>query len=131
MVKGARVIILDNGKLLLIHRFKKGKEYWVLPGGAIEGRETPEQTAIREIKEETNLDIELKELLWEIQEEYNSNYGYYFLAKSFKGEQRFGGPETEKQSEDNKYSLEWVSLEKLKEILFYPKEIKEKILKKW
>jgi 8-oxo-dGTP pyrophosphatase MutT (NUDIX family) len=42
-------------KILLIHHKKLGK--WVQPGGHIESFENPVEAAIREVKEETGLDI--------------------------------------------------------------------------
>jgi len=50
-------IILKDDKILLIHRKKNGEEYWVFPGGGVEDTETPEQGIIREVKEETGLDV--------------------------------------------------------------------------
>ena len=44
----------------MVTKYKEGKkkaEYYDIPGGKIEGEETPEQTAIREMKEETGLKI--------------------------------------------------------------------------
>lgn len=52
-----------RGKLLLVKRGQlpdKGK--WSFPGGAVELGETTEEAAIREVKEETGLDIELQGL---------------------------------------------------------------------
>jgi len=57
---GSAVVVVKNGKILLGKRNKKnmfGK--WVLPGGRVEWGETIKETAVREIKEETNLDIEI------------------------------------------------------------------------
>ncbi len=42
-------------KVLLVHHRKLGS--WLQPGGHIEPAENPRQAAIREVKEETNLDI--------------------------------------------------------------------------
>ena len=39
--------------------------YWTLSKGGVDEGETPEQTAVREIKEETNLDITIKEKIGE------------------------------------------------------------------
>jgi 8-oxo-dGTP diphosphatase len=54
----ASVWILNKGKpkkMLLVHHKKLGK--WLQPGGHIERFENPVQAAIREIKEETGIDI--------------------------------------------------------------------------
>ena len=46
----------DGTKFLII---KQHDEYWHFPKGHVEEGETEEQTAIREIKEETNIDVEI------------------------------------------------------------------------
>ena len=50
----ARVILYNNENkaVLLIHRLKNGRNYWVIPGGGAENNEAPVDTAIREINEE-------------------------------------------------------------------------------
>lgn len=48
----------EEGKILLQKRSDTG--VWALPGGAMEIGETLGQTAIRETKEETGLDVELE-----------------------------------------------------------------------
>lgn len=54
-------IFNDEGKILLIQQTKNGRQpfLWGLPGGHVEKDENPEEAAIREVKEETNLDISL------------------------------------------------------------------------
>ena len=50
----------DNQYLLLFRNKKKvdiNKGKWIGVGGHIEKGETPEDTLIREVKEETNLDV--------------------------------------------------------------------------
>ena len=52
----ATLICIYRGKLLLVKRaIEPGKGKWGLPGGFIELGETPNDGAIRELKEETNL----------------------------------------------------------------------------
>ncbi|MFQ6114137.1 MAG: NUDIX hydrolase, partial [bacterium] len=48
--------------LLVKRKFPPRERYWGLPAGFIEYHESVEETALREVKEETNLDIKLKGL---------------------------------------------------------------------
>ncbi len=60
----AAVMVKQNGKVLLTQRaMSPGKGSWCFPGGFIENREPPQQTAIRECKEETGLEIEITGLI--------------------------------------------------------------------
>ncbi len=108
-----------------MHRIKNGHEYYAIPGGTIEKNETPEQTAIREIKEETSLDIELDKLLWEYDDTYA--YCYYFSVKNISGKDELGGPELEISNSNNHYNLEWVDIAKIDKIALYPLEIAKRI----
>jgi len=54
------IISNDNGEVLIMQRSKKNDvlpEYWDVPGGTLEDGEDPADGAIREIKEESGLDI--------------------------------------------------------------------------
>lgn len=55
--KSCGCIIIENDNVLLVQH-KKAK-HWGFPKGHMEANETEMQTAIREVKEETNLDVEI------------------------------------------------------------------------
>ena len=58
------VVVWRNDKLLLIQRGKEPRKgQWSLPGGMQELGETTREAAVREVREETNLDIEVTHLL--------------------------------------------------------------------
>lgn len=61
----ADIFIFDEDfNFILIKRDNNPfKDYWALPGGFVEYGETVENAAIREAKEETSIDVTLKELV--------------------------------------------------------------------
>jgi ADP-ribose pyrophosphatase YjhB (NUDIX family) len=62
-VPAVAVILQQNEKVLLVKRkFEPHAGDWSLPAGFIECGEGPEDTAIREVKEETSLDIIVRDL---------------------------------------------------------------------
>ena len=61
--KSCGCIVLNNQKEVLLIKHNAG--HWGLPKGHIEKGETEVETAIREVKEETNIDVEI-----------NTNYRY-------------------------------------------------------
>jgi ADP-ribose pyrophosphatase YjhB (NUDIX family) len=54
----AQVVVLRDGLILLARHERPGSRYWVLPGGEVEPGESPEQAAVREMLEETGLEVE-------------------------------------------------------------------------
>ncbi|MBU0660908.1 NUDIX domain-containing protein [Patescibacteria group bacterium] len=121
----ATAVIINNGKILLMYRFYKNKEYYVLPGGGVEKDEQVEAAVVREIKEETNLDIKVDKKLWEFIDDFDKRTHHFFLVTKFKGNMQLGGPEVKRNSDTDKYLLEWHYLSNLSELLIYPNEIKE------
>ncbi|MET8475140.1 NUDIX hydrolase [Streptomyces sp. NPDC006422] len=68
--KVARVVLLDpEGRILLLHGHEPGdtaNDWWFTPGGGLEGDETREEAALRELAEETGItDVELGPVLWQ------------------------------------------------------------------
>lgn len=53
----ASAVIIKDGKILLIWHNKLN--VWLYPGGHIEENENPDDAVIREVKEETNLDVKI------------------------------------------------------------------------
>ena len=61
VVPSASAVVTNAlGQILLIKR--RDNTLWALPGGGHEAGETIEQTAIREVKEETGLDVQVSSL---------------------------------------------------------------------
>jgi len=58
------MILIENNSVLLVKRGREPfKGEWAIPGGRIEDDESAEECAIREMKEETGLDIKIVSLV--------------------------------------------------------------------
>jgi 8-oxo-dGTP pyrophosphatase MutT (NUDIX family) len=126
----ATAVIIKDKKILLIHRFRDGREFFVLPGGGVEEGETIEQAVIREVKEETSFDAIINKKLWEIQNDYNGNKNmhHYFLITDFSGELMLGGEEAIENSPTNSYTLEWHDIDDIRSLPLKPEEVILKII---
>jgi ADP-ribose pyrophosphatase YjhB (NUDIX family) len=61
---GVGVLVMQEGKLLLVQRIMSpeiGK--WSIPAGFLDHGEDPHETAVREVLEETNLEVEITGLV--------------------------------------------------------------------
>ncbi len=124
----AGAIVIHHGAVLLMHRVKEGREYYVVPGGGIEGDESPEMACVREMLEETGLRVSNLRPFHLV--DRDGNLEHYYLVGDWEGEPVIGGPEKERQSEDNRYRLEWVEVARLAELPLLPEEIKQAILER-
>jgi len=65
LLVSAAVLILKDGRVLLARR-APGRTHgglWEFPGGKVESRETPEESLVRELREELSLEVEVMEPL--------------------------------------------------------------------
>ena len=90
--RGARAIILREGKILLGKRLKKDSFYglWCTFGGSVESGETPEQALIRELAEELGIRI-MDPVLLTVSETVTEEQPpeavqlHFFLVRAWKG----------------------------------------------
>ena len=102
--------IEKDGKYLMLHRTKKekdiNKEKWIGVGGKVEDKESPEDCVVREVKEETGLDLisyKLRGLITYVSTEWETEYMYLFTSNEFAGD----------LIECNEGDLEWVDKKEL------------------
>ena len=132
----AGIIFMNNG-IALMHRKDVKKrsdyqEYYTFPGGGLEEGETPEEGTIREIEEEFGIQVKIVKKLYEMQSEKFERLEIFYLCEYLDGEFGTGdGPEFNqdpKYIDSGKYIPEIVPIEKVKDILLLPLEIKEKLI---
>lgn len=124
-VRVSLIIINEQEEILLAKHKKKEREYWVLPGGHLEFGETIEQCALRELKEETNLNgqfirnVFLSESLAPDKSRHIINI--YCLVKIVDGEIQVGS------DEDILCEVAYKKLSILEKLTVYP-DIKKQII---
>jgi ADP-ribose pyrophosphatase YjhB (NUDIX family) len=62
LVPAASAVVVDREGRILLHR-RDDNALWSIPGGAMEVGESIGQTVVREIKEETGLDVEAESIV--------------------------------------------------------------------
>ena len=103
-VKSCGCIVIENNKVLLIQQ-KKGN--WGFPKGRVEKNESECETAIREVKEETNIDVIIEDKNKKYIDTYYSKKNEFKEVVLFLGK-RIGG-EIKPQENEIK-NVEWVDL---------------------
>lgn len=120
---GIGVLIINDNKILLGHRVHKAKDTggiyepdsWCLPGGKQDYEETIFECAIRETKEETNLDISNLEV-FNAMDDIQPNKHFVtiqVIAHSFSGELKV-------MEEDKMDEWKWFDINQLPDNIYSP-----------
>lgn len=125
--------VIRNDSILLIYRNHNGDEYFVLPGGGWEPPETPEEGVLREVYEETSIEVKVDRIIFDLVVANDSRKTVY-LCQYVKGEPELGNFNEkfamEKDPSDI-YKPLWFPLEKLKDARLYTLEFKDWFLENY
>ncbi|HEY8888785.1 MAG TPA: NUDIX domain-containing protein [Clostridium sp.] len=131
----AGILIHDN-KLLVMK--DENSPYYYIPGGRVAMNETSEDAIMREIGEEVEIDVNVKRLLWIVENFFTEEQsgekfhelGLYYLLE-LKDENVLGNGSEFVMDEGGKHTLmfTWKPLEDIKNLFIYPLFLKEKIMK--
>ena len=122
---GGFVLASDGGdKVALIGRLTRAKRIeWCVPKGHPEGDETIEQAAIREVFEETGLEVEILASLGSIDYDFSAGYRRIFKTVHHFLMRQVGGELTVEGDPDHEaVEAKWVSLDELLDILTHENE---------
>lgn len=109
----AGALVTRNGRVLLVKRgIQPYLGYWDIPGGFLEEDEHPEPGAVREVREETGLEVRLTELFGFYMDRYSYDdtgahcLNIYFMAEIVGGQE---------QPADDAAELAWFTPDELPE----------------
>jgi len=109
-IVGVGAVIICNGKILLEKRKNEpGKGKWSVPGGLVELGESVEQTVMREVEEETGLEVEKPEhidVVDNIIRDESGRVKYHFVIIDYFMKLKGGSLKAASDAEE----LKWVSL---------------------
>jgi len=80
------IIFDQQNKILLCHR--RDYDLWNLPGGTMEAGESPWECVIREVREETGLNVEIKKLIGIYNKPETNEICFSFICSIINGELR-------------------------------------------
>lgn len=132
--ESARAIIIEDEKVLLMHRVRHGEEYWVFPGGGIEEGESSIEGLERECFEELGVKVRVNNLFFEktsLKPEFLGIPELFYNCSIIGGELGTGtGPEWNGRDIEKygTYALDWVSIGDMKDKTIYPIDLRDKIM---
>ena len=131
-IGGARAVVLDEkNRILMIRQRHEGRDIWMVPGGAVEDGEDAAQAAIREVKEETGLDVGIGRLLWhveEVSEERGQRFVNFFLASVTGGGLKLGADPERADAGQVLKEARFMSREEVKGLeTLYPEYLKDEL----
>jgi ADP-ribose pyrophosphatase YjhB (NUDIX family) len=123
---GTRAVIFNkNNEILVDHYLRPETNYYFLPGGGVMFHEKIEDCLVREVKEETGLEVKAERLLW-VRDfiEGFSDHGIeiFFLAT-------ITGGKFKPVHDTEPHEFSFMNVEKLDRIRFYPKSFIAKLKK--
>ncbi len=117
-------IVINDANILLIKREHNHRHYFTFPGGGVEAGETNEEAVIRELREEANITVSVKRLLYHLDLENDADHFFYECVYDG-GELELGGEELIETKSGNIHEPIWFPLDGLPDITLYPLEVRD------
>jgi 8-oxo-dGTP pyrophosphatase MutT (NUDIX family) len=125
-------ILIQGGEIALIERHRLGRHYFVFPGGGVESGENFVEALVREMEEETGLQVNVQRLIADVW--FHGMPQHYFLVDAVGGE--FGNGQGEEYTtplppEVGTYHPVWMSISDLPHQAVLPPVIANLVLRSY
>lgn len=123
-MEAAATIVVDGDKLLILKRSKKAnrwKGYWNFSGGGHEFNESLDETAVRELKEEADLNVDPKDLQYLGYIQKGNLRIHFYITRTFSGEVKIN---------DESDKFVWCPVDEINNYLFIGGELNQELLRK-
>ena len=111
------IVETEKGLAVIFRRKIKGDkkvEYYVIPGGGVENSEDLETALKRELEEELNIEVNIKDLAFKIETE--DRIEYFYDCEYISGSFELNGEEIERNTKENYYEPTFISVDKINEM---------------
>jgi ADP-ribose pyrophosphatase YjhB (NUDIX family) len=120
----AGALVVRDRQILLVHHRQAGRfDFWVPPGGSLEGEESIFDCARRETREETGLEVDLDRIVY-VQEFLEPGYHFckfFITCKAFRGSLSLAGINP---AESFLVDARFFRREDLQDLIVYPEILK-------
>ncbi len=133
MKKRVRAVIVQNRSILLMHRIKMDREYWVFPGGGLEETDiSPEEGLKRECLEELGVNVEVGDFFTEETHgpSHETQVEFFYRCRIIGGVIGTGkGPEfTRDPKQSGVYEPQWVLVSDLTDKNVHPIPVRDMVI---
>ena len=116
----AGTLVQQDGRVLLVRHMRPGKyDFWVAPGGGVQGEESLAHAAQREAREETGIDVEATRMAYveELMNPETRHCKFWFAAQATGGRLSVAAPEAK-----GEYIVEaaWLSPQDMEGKIVFP-----------
>ena len=109
----AQCLVVRDGKILQVKHSHGAEEYFCSPGGGIEKGETPEQAALRELREECLVDGRVIKKLSEWPDPFDGNTIFYTFQVDIGGQIPMLGKDPEFTEDPILAEVRWMALDEI------------------
>ena len=117
-VPAVGVAVVEDGAVLLVRRGRgPNAGLWAVPGGKVDYGESMRAAAVREVKEETGLDVEVEQVVW-VGETMGPGHppAWHYTLVDYRARRTGGTP----VAADDAHDVAWVPLDKARELPLTP-----------